>query len=943
MSDIASEHPVRFLIGIDLGTTNSAVAFVDTGDPAGQVQDLPVPQLVGSGLVEARPALPSFHYEAASGEFPAGALRLPWTPREDEPSTAVGALARDHGASVPGRVVTSAKSWLSHSGVDRTAGLLPWHGAHDVQKLSPVEVSSRYLAHLRDAWNSAHPEHPLATQDVVLTVPASFDEVARELTVQAAKDAGFGNLTLVEEPQAAFYAWIAAHGQDWMSHVRSGQTILICDVGGGTTDFTLIRVRPGTDGRVMFHRVAVGEHLILGGDNLDLALAAHVEAKLAAEGKPKLTPAQWGSLVRNARVAKETLLGAAPPERTTLTIAGGGAKLIGGSIRVDLTREEVERVLVDGFLPQVDLATRPAARRSGFQEFGLPYATDAGITRYLAAFLTSHREMIRREGVDGNHDPARPDLVLFNGGLFESPRLRARLLEVLTGWFSVSSPGWQPVVLENRRLDLAVARGAAYYGLVRQGRGVRIRGGLAHSYYMGVQTGSGAASAVCLVPAGVEEGQSVDLPGRQFELLIRQPVEFPLYYSATRTTDRPGELIEVDPQQLTALPPIRTVLTSGRSASATTAQVELHARLTEIGTLEIWCSESQGQRSWRLQFDVRSASRAGAARHAGEGERQGVLDEAAVAECGQVIRAAFVKMADPRSLMKQLEQTTGQSRWDWPASLLRSFWETLIEIEPARKFSAEHESRWLSLTGFSLRPGYGLAVDDWRVAQTWKLFPAGLFFSKNEQVRAEWWILWRRVAGGLTAGQQATLAEPLIADWRTFFRKQGAGVKGRSPTFQFGPHESAEVWRALGSLELLRTPVKAELGNLLLERLPREKVQQVRDAILFAIGRVGERVPVYGPANALADPGDAERWQRRLIDLNPGDEKAVFAVVQLSRRTGDRWRDLSDAARVDAIHWLQARNADGHLVELVREGGTLQQQEQKDVVGETLPRGLRLE
>jgi molecular chaperone DnaK (HSP70) len=942
-----NETPARFLIGIDLGTTNSAVAFVDTTEKNWSVHDFPIAQLVAPGLVEPRATLPSFHYEAATGELPSGALHLPWS--SDEPKTAVGLFARDHGASVPGRLISSAKSWLSHSGVDRTAGLLPWHGAEDIEKLSPLEVSARYLRHIREAWDHSHPEHPLADQDVVLTVPASFDEVARELTVQAAKSAGFGTLTLVEEPQAAFYAWIGAQGDAWEQQVKPGQTILVCDVGGGTSDFTLIRVRPADAGRVMFHRIAVGEHLILGGDNLDLALAHHIEQKLAEQGKPKLEPRQWGSAVRAARVVKETLLGADPPERTTVNIAGGGSKLIGSSLRVELPRGEVERVLVDGFLPRVTLEDRPAPRRSGFQEFGLPYASDAAITRYLVAFLTSHRELIRQEGIAGDHDPARPDLVLFNGGLFESPRLRQRLLEVLSSWFSTAEKPWSPTVLENRRLDLAVARGAGYYGMVRRGRGVRIRGGLAHSYYLGVQTADATTRAICLLPAGVEEGQRVDLPDRRFELLIRQPVEFPLHYSGTRTTDKPGELVAVDPEQLTALPPIRTVLSSGRSTSAASVQVVLHAKLTEIGTLEIWCAEVGGQRTWRLHFDVRAASQAGAARHEGAAERQGVVDEQTLASCRELIRATFADAkksggATPApTLIKRLEQATGQTRNEWPASLLRGMWETLIEVEPERRISPEHEVRWLSLAGFCLRPGYGLAVDDWRVTQTWKLMPQELAFPKNEQCRAEWWILWRRIAGGLTAGQQATLADPLIADWRTFLRKQGAGFRARLSTFQFGPHESAEVWRLLGSLELLKPAIKAELGGILLDRLPREKVKQTQEAILFALGRVGARVPVYGPLNAMLDAATAEQWLVRLLQMNPPSEKGIFAAVQLSRKTGDRFRDVSDDVRQKVLPWLAVRGAADHQIELVRQGGALREDEQRNVFGESLPQGLRIE
>jgi molecular chaperone DnaK (HSP70) len=951
----ADQPAARYLVGIDLGTTNSAVAFVDTESKDWTVQDFAVPQQVAAGLVESRPTLPSFHYEAAPGELASGALKLPWS--AEEPKTTVGVFARDHGAAVPGRLISSAKSWLSHTGVDRTAPLLPWHGSADVEKRSPLDVSAAYLAHLRYAWNDSHPEHPLEQQDVVLTVPASFDEVARELTVQAARQAGFGSLTLVEEPQAAFYAWIAGQGDNWEARVRPGQTILVCDVGGGTTDFTLIRVRPvgqnlpAADGRqVHFHRVAVGEHLILGGDNLDLALAHHIEQRLAAEGKPKLDARQWGTLVRSARVAKETLLGPDAPAKQTINIAGGGSKLVGSSLRVELTRNEVERVLVDGFLPRVALADKPASRRSGFQEFGLPFAPDAAITRYLAAFLSSHREQVRAEGVDGDHDPARPDLVLFNGGLFESPRLRQRLLDVLQSWFADNAHGaavgqpWTPTVLENARLDLAVARGAAYYGTVRRGRGVRIRGGLAHSYYLGVESAAGA-SAICLLPAGVEEGQTVDLPGRRFDLLIRQPVEFPLYYSATRTTDKPGQLVQVDSEQLTALPPIRTVLASGRSAAAANVSVELHAKLTEIGTLEIWCSEAAGQRTWRLQFDVRAASQAAAARHEGIAERQGVLDDQTIDACRAHIRAAFQKGGEaPASLIKRLEHVTAQSRWEWPASLLRSFWETLFDVEPGRRISLEHEARWLGLLGFSLRPGYGLAVDDWRVSQTWgRLFTQGPAFTRNEQVRAEWWILWRRIAGGLSAGQQANLADPLLADWRTFLRKGGVGVKGRLPTFQFGPAESPEAWRLLGSLELLKPTAKQELGSILLDRLPREKVSQSRDAMLFALGRVGARVPVYGPLNAMVDSATAEAWLVRLLALNPPDDKAIFAAVQLARRTGDRFRDVSEATRSATLDWLRSRKAAAHQITLVESGGSLEEEEQKTVFGESLPRGLRIE
>ena len=950
-----AEPPPRYLIGIDLGTTNSALAYVDTGDESWAVRDFLVPQLVAPGEVAARDVLPSFHYEAAAGEFPPGALRLPWQERAH--GYAVGLFAREHGAQVPGRLVVSAKSWLSHSGVDRTAGLLPWHGAPDVERLSPVKVSARYLAHLRGAWDHRFPEHPMARQEVVLTVPASFDEVARELTVEAAREAGLVKVVLVEEPQAAFYAWIDAHRGDWESHVRPGQTILVCDIGGGTSDFTLIRVEPAEGGRVRFHRVAVGEHLILGGDNLDLALAHHLEPRVAGGGG-KLPPRQWGALVRVSRQVKETLLGPDAPERLTVTLPGAGAKLIGGAAQTEVTRAEVRELLVEGFLPRVPLDARPASRRSGFQEFGLPYAPDPAVTKYLCAFLTAHRRAGLGEGgaAAGDSHPAGPDLVLFNGGFFESPVLRDRLLDVLTGWFAA------PAVLRNDRLDLAVARGAAYYGAVRRGRGVRIRGGLAHTYYIGVEAGgAGQAKALCLLPAGVEEGHTVDLTGRQFELLIRQPAEFPLFVSSTRTTDKPGELIEADPEQLSALPPIRTVLQSGKkSGGADSVTVTLHARLTEIGTLDIWLAEAGGsRRQWRLQFDVRAATRPEVRRHDAAAEAEGFVDEQAVQQCRNLIRATFRPFDfaqgrrggdgstdTPAGLAKRLEEASGMGRNEWPSSFMRALWETLTEVEGGRSLSVDHEARWLSLTGFCLRPGYGLAVDDWRVAQVWRLVPGEVTHSKNEQVRAEWWVLWRRVAGGLSPGQQTTLADPLLAALRTYLRKSGAKIKWQAKTFQFGPHESAEAWRALGAFELLKPAAKAELGNMALDLLPREKGSALRDALLFALGRAGARVPVYGPLNALVPPEQAEAWVRRLMQAtapsSPTD-KTLFAAVQLARRTGDRYRDVSDPVRQDVLAWLESRAAPAHFLELVREATGLREEEQRAVFGESLPRGLRIE
>src|SRR2546422_3379415 len=459
-----AQEASRFVVGIDLGTTNSAVCYIDTADARCQVHTLAIPQVVAPGAIEARETLPSFHYEATAGEFSKGALRLPWD--TTEPRYTVGIFARDHGATVPGRLIASVKSWLCHSGVDRTAAILPWHGTSDVERLSPVAVSSRYLAHIAAAWDTRFPEYPLHRQEVTLTVPASFDEVARELTVAAAHQAGLQHLVLLEEPQAALYAWVYAHEDNWHTLVPPGLTILVCDIGGGTTDFTLIRVHAGSsahdaeDGKLQLQRIAVGDHVILGGDNLDLALAHVLEPRLTASATRKLSPRQWDTLVRVCCHIKETFLGATPPDRLMVSVPGAGTRLIGSALHTDVRRQEVEDLLLEGFLPYVERDARPHRYRSGFQEFGLPYAPDPAITTYLAAFLTNHQQLPAQGDSCGS---SRPDVILLNGGLFAPSVLPQRLLDLMTSWYGSTTP-WrtgQALLPPHLSPDLGAGDGAA--------------------------------------------------------------------------------------------------------------------------------------------------------------------------------------------------------------------------------------------------------------------------------------------------------------------------------------------------------------------------------------------------------------------------------------------------------------------------------------------------
>lgn len=957
----ANEEPQRprFVIGIDLGTTNSALCFVDTESSNWRIETFAIPQIVGPGQVENLETLPSFHYEAMPEERAVGATRLPWssapTPRpvgsaqsEDSPRFIVGQFARDHGRTIPGRMIESAKSWLCHNGVDRKAALLPWHGAAEVQRLSPVEVSASYLRHLRDAWNFKHPAHLLEQQEVVLTIPASFDEVARELTVAAARLAGLPRVVLLEEPQAAFYSWVDAHRDEWEQTVSPGQKILVCDIGGGTSDFSLIHVRAGEEGRLQFHRVAVGDHLLLGGDNLDLALAHFVEPQLANGGR--LDARHWSLLIPACRHAKEILLGDNAPSSHTIVIAGGGSRLIGSSLQTELTRDAVLNIFIEGFLPSVNLMDKPARRQSGFQEFGLPYAADPAITKYLAAFLTTHASAGDSTDPQTESDrilAARPDVVLFNGGFFASPLLRTRLIESLERWFRPYSAGdakeWTPLILRNDRLDLAVARGAAYFGIVRRGVGIRIVAGLARTYYIGIEQADGTRAALCLVSAGTEASAAPTSIDRTFKVRTSEPVEFPILVSGTRLTDKPGQIIPFDPEQLTSLPPIRTVLTTRKRGENAIVDARLSALLTEIGTMELWCEQTDGTRRWQLQFDVRSATETDRMAHSGIAEQSGIVDQEMIVSAATVLRGIFGSGGEvrPDEAMRRLAEVIALPRADWPPSLLRAIWSELMELHDGRRRSPQHESRWLNLVGFCLRPGFGMAADDWRVEETWRITNGRLVHAVPACL-AELRTLCRRISGGLASGRQNQIASTVLPAIRQRFRQAQTG-RGKAAPYASGNHEAAEIWRMLGSLELLEQNVRLELGDMIADLMNRAAFEPVQIALIWALGRVGGRVPVYGPLNLVLPVSRASEWIEQLLRTADLNQPAVqLTIMQLSRRTDDRFRDVSSALRDRIISKLSATNISKHLLQLIADGGVLESEEASLIFGESLPAGLRL-
>jgi hypothetical protein len=594
----------RYCIGIDLGTTNCALAYTEISDePA--VELAAIPQLVSANEVAPEPLLPSFLYIPGERDFPPGSIALPW---DASPAYVTGKLAQRRGAEVSSRLVSSAKSWLSYSSVDRTAAMLPWKAAEGVPRISPVDASAEYLKHLKSSWNQEHADAPFDEQEVLVTVPASFDAIARELTQRAAETAGFRNVTMLEEPQAAFYAWLERH-RDWRQRVAKGDLVLVVDIGGGTTDFTLIAITEKS-GELQLERVAVGEHILLGGDNIDLALAHAVAGDLAARGT-KIDAFQLQTLWSNCRLAKEKLLDPeSKADEAPVTILGRGSSLIGGTIKTKLRREQVEQVLEGFFAPAASTDMPQRTRRIGLQEMGLPYASDAAITRHLARFLRQQASAGEQNNVRrGPGGLACPTHILFNGGVLHSQFVRDRILNVLNGWLAEEGfAAIQP--LSGEDLMHAVARGSAWYGAVRHGKGVRIRGGIPRSYYVGIESAMPAVpglptplKALAVAQFGMEEGTSERIPDREFGLIIDEPAEFRFFCSAARKNDTPGTLIEDFGDDLEELSPVEVRLTSDGQTSEI-VPVSFETVITETGLLQLWCVARDGRR-WKLEFNVR--------------------------------------------------------------------------------------------------------------------------------------------------------------------------------------------------------------------------------------------------------------------------------------------------------------------------------------------------
>ncbi|HDM8136838.1 TPA: hsp70 family protein [Vibrio harveyi] len=929
----------RFLVGIDLGTTNTVVAYCEITDNLEQseVSLFDIDQLIGPGEVVRKPLLPSFRYHPAIGQISPSDLTLPW---ENEPvsgdisNVIVGEWARELGAKVEGRQVSSAKSWLSHQAVDRSSDILPWAGAQDVDKVSPVIASASYLNHIRQAWNYRHPSNKLEDQDVVVTVPASFDETARKLTLEAAQLAGLKKIVLLEEPQAVCYDWYARHQQTAADELKELPLILVCDVGGGTTDLSLIEASFSSQDELALDRIGVGEHLMLGGDNLDLALAHLAESRF--NQSKKLTAASLTKLIQQTRKAKENLLSASAPEEVKITMLGSGSKLLGGAKSIGLSKQEVHQIALDGFFPLSDFSEVPDKRRSAVVEFGLPYVADPAVSKHVAEFLTQHQQVARAAlGIEDDKQNAIPVGLLLNGGVFNSELVTERVTTLLSDW-----RGAPVTVLDNPHPDWSVALGAVAFGKARRGAQLKIGGGAARSYFLHLQEKNKMGKALCLLAKGTEEGHEIRLSGRRFSLTLGEPVRFNLLTSThdtltNNTAIQNGVMVDVDPDLFAPLPPYITTL-EGEGAELQANQkerveVQLACQLTEVGTLKMECvSAEDDSKRWELEFEVRNKQ---------TDDSEQVKLHPKLNECKELVARLYsgnkksAESKEIKTLAKDLEKKLGK-RDEWDFTTLRQLFDTFAQGRKRRRRSEQHEKNWLRLAGFALRPGFGDPTDSWRIEQVWGLYQQNIQF-KNHQGWTDWWVFWRRIAGGLSQEQQETI----LADIAKYLHPGAMKNPQSAKAAQDMGYES--MVRLSASLEHLEVEDKVLLATWFLSKAINHN--QFEQAHWWAMGRLASRTPLYGSQHNVIPREQAEQWLPKLLEQNWQKEPMIaFAAVMICRKTGDRLFDISDDYREQVLTKLKQSKVPESWVSLVEEVKELSESESKRIFGDALPSGLTL-
>jgi molecular chaperone DnaK (HSP70) len=869
--------------------------------------------LVAPGEVSSLKLLPSVRYHPATGEL--SAADMAFSPSGDQ--AIIGQAARALSAKTQGRFISSAKSWLSHPSIDHTAAILPWGSHDDVYKVSPLEASASYLQHVRQVWNHKNPNTLFEEQNIVITVPASFDDSARSLTIEAARLAGLQHARLLEEPQAVCYDWLHRHADTLENTLKNIKLLLVCDVGGGTTDLTLIKV-DHSQKEPKLSRIAVGEHLMLGGDNIDLTLAHLAESRISTENK-KLSSADLSYLLEQCRIVKEQLLADNAPEFLSVTLLGGGSKLIGGARSAQFTRDEVHAIALDGFFPLSKIDELPNKKRSGVVEFGLPYAAEAAVSKHIAAFLKTHQQTIK----SALGEASIPDALLLNGGVFRSPKITQRTIDLLESWQSQA-----PLLLENQHPELSVAYGAVSYGLAREHKNINIGGGASRSYFLLIGSEEKQQS-ICILPRGSEENNEIILKDRQFSLRLGQPVSFHLVSLTGGKDYQVGEIVTLN-DDFHPLPPLAVAFEHEDYAQNTEVEVQLSATLSEVGTLQIQCiSTEEKSRRWNVQFQIRKATKATLA--------QKLPDNFLLAiEKIEAIFGSKSKEINPKavkSLRVDLEKLLGL-RSTWSSLILRELFSALLEVRKNHRRSPNHERVWLSLIGYCLRPGFGYQLDNWRVEQLWKAYNNKIQFVNETQNWSEWWTLWRRISGGLDTESQELIFDDIEKYINPASARQGTVAKqGKQKSYD-------DMVRLAAVLERLPINKKEQLGEWLLKRL--QKSSEPAQS-WWAVGRIGARVPFHASTHFVVPPATAELWLQQLLTVDwKKIPQAAFAATLIARMSGDRANDIDTELRQQILDKLKASKNPESWLSLVESVKELDAAEEKQIFGEALPAGLSL-
>ncbi len=915
---------MQYFVGIDLGTTHSVVAYSRMNDTDQTISLFDIDQLSGPGVVVRKPLLPSFRYHPAQDEIASADIILPWQSEPvsgDFPHVIVGEWARELGSKVSGRQVTSAKSWLSHEGVERHAQILPWHAPNDVPKVSPVVASASYLKHIHQCWNYHHGETPLADQFVVITVPASFDEAARQFTLEAARLAGLPKVHLLEEPQAACYDWYQRHRETATEELNDKPLVLVCDIGGGTTDLSLIAASNNEETGLSLTRIGIGDHLMLGGDNIDLALAHHAEQSLSQSGY--VNAANLAKLIQQTRKSKEVLLANNAPATSKITVLGKGARLIGSSRSVDLLKEDVQPLVLEGFMPLCELQEMEQQSRSAVQSFGLPYAANPAISAHIGHFLLSHQDSSKAATKNHEEGITMPNAVLFNGGFFNSDLLKQRTLDCLNQWQDSDI-----TELDNPHPDLAVARGAVCYGFARHGHLLKIGGGTALNYFLEVETDKGVKKALSLLAKGSEEGSEYHLSGRKFALALGQPIKFNIMTNRDDQPSPTGTLVVID-DSFHYLPPLIVTLNDEKAARSTQGYhepVTLVSQYDELGLVNVSCVSTERDKRWSLEFEIRQQ-----AQSIQEATNPALQSSLAVIE--SVYGSSNIEDTKAiKTLRSRLEKQLG-NKDDWDMATLRELSTPLLAGKKRRRRSAQHERNWFKLAGQCLRPGFGFPADEWRMNEVWNLYQQGVHF-QSPQTWADWWVFWRRVSGGLDSSQQQRIFKDIQK-----YLQPGAARNSKLAT-ERSERAYEEMVRLAACLEKIPLDNKMQLIEWIFGHLQKSQYQQ---AHWWAIGRIASRSALSGQADKLMSSAHTEFVLSALLEEDWLKEPYIgFAAVMMSRKTGDRQLDISEALRETVLNKLIQAKAPESWCSLVVASETLTHDQSQHLFGDSLPSGLKL-